>query len=177
MTWLDIAIVFALGYSLWIGYRKGFINRLAVLIAVVVSVMLGGGVAKLLEVPFSHINGFPPIALRFVTLTISYLLVYKGILFVGKRLDIVVHAMHMSFINRLLGTVFSLLVTLFLMSYAFMVVDRFLPRRAESGEKDVRNRSHYYDQIKPFVTILLPYQWILDKKTEDVQQSSEQIAT
>ena len=63
------------------------------------------------------------------------------------------------------------------MSYAFMVVDRFLPRKAESGEKDVRNRSHYYDQIKPFATILLPYQWILDKKTEEVQQSSEQIAT
>lgn len=171
MCWLDIAIGIALIYSLWIGYKKGFVNRAMALVAVIVAAMLSGSVSKLLENIFTQISGFPPVAIRFATLALGYVLVYKVIIFIGKRIDRGVRILHLSLVNRLIGMVFSLLIALLVMSYSFVVLDRFIPRKNGIEKVDIRNISHYYDQIKPFATTFLPSRLLPNKMVEKKEQA------
>jgi membrane protein required for colicin V production len=116
---IDLAFVFLAAFGFYTGFKKGFLKTifasLSILIAIVAALKLSPLVINLLEGAFSL---SAPIAF-ILGLVITFFLVMLLIRFIGKRLEGILKAIKINFVNKIIGGAF--LSLFFIVCFSFIV--------------------------------------------------------
>jgi membrane protein required for colicin V production len=125
MNYLDIILAVPLLWGLYKGLSKGIVKELAALIALVGgiygAVHFADNIHPYLKEHFSLETSFVPI----VSFAITFLIIVLGIRLIGFIIDKLVKAVALGLISRLLGGLFGVLKTAFILSCLFLVFNTF----------------------------------------------------
>lgn len=111
MNFIDLFVFVLLIWAVFKGFTRGLIIQIATLAAFVVgiylAIKLSGYTAHILS-RFIHSNEE---YLYIFSLAVTFLLVFFGISFLGRVVEKLVEAAQLSFVNKILGVIFSVFKT------------------------------------------------------------------
>ncbi|MCX7944078.1 MAG: CvpA family protein [Deltaproteobacteria bacterium] len=105
---IDIVVILILLFRSYKGYRRGIINEIARLFAIIFGVIGSVFVAGFFSSLFTHFIKNPAI-LGFVALATGFIFIVVCILFAGWIATKLIEAIYLGFINKILGLLFGLL--------------------------------------------------------------------
>ncbi|MFO7369538.1 MAG: CvpA family protein [Bacteroidales bacterium] len=169
MNYIDMFILVLLVYAAFKGFTKGFIMQLTLLIALGVGIFmalkLSGITARFLEDRLA----IRPESLYLVSVGITFLLVFIGINLVGRLIDKAVKSVDLSFINRMLGVLFSVCKTVIILGALLTFVDR-IDRQVRFLPENTREHSIFYKPFTQVIRVLFPS---FGSPNEDPSENSE----
>jgi len=125
MNYLDIVLAVPLLWGLYKGISKGIIKELASLIALIAgiygAVHFADSIHPYLKEHFSIETSFVPI----ISFGITFVAIVLGIKLIGFVIDKIVKAVALGIISRLLGGVFGIMKTAFIISGLLLIVNTF----------------------------------------------------
>jgi len=156
MNYLDIIFILIIIWAGFRGYSLGFIIQLSGLLALVIGAYIAYKTSFWLASQFSSFIVADPAILNTIAFILIFALAWALIVLLGKFLNVVVKFAMLSFINRILGIIFSLLKALFAVSIMLVLLGNldtslnFLPK------KQIDN-SLLYRKIEKFSSAIFPY--------------------
>lgn len=155
MNYIDMFILVLLVYAAFKGFTKGFIMQLTLLIALGVGIFgalkLSGITARFLEDRLA----IRPESLYLVSVGITFLLVFVGINVVGRLIEKAVKSVDLSFLNRMLGVLFSLCKTVIILGALLTFADR-IDRQVKFLPENTREHSIFYKPFTQVIRVLFP---------------------
>ncbi|MFH0756426.1 MAG: CvpA family protein [Bacteroidota bacterium] len=156
MNVLDIIFLVPLLFALYMGFKKGLIHMIASLLALILGIVgamkLRPVVASLLDGVFTiqpgHIN-----VIAFAVAFVAIVLVVHLIAFLADKL---IKAVALSFVNRVLGMGFGLLVTAFVISIILWPVNQVNQERQIIKPERIEG-SLLYRPLSAFAPAVFPY--------------------
>ena len=156
MNILDIIFLVPLLFALYRGFKKGMIHMIASLAALVLGIVgamkLRPLFASLLDSVFTidpeHMN-----VIAFAVAFVTIVLVVHLLAFFAEKL---IKAVALNFVNRLLGMVFGLLVTAFVISMILWPVNQVNAERQIIKPKHIEG-SLLYKPLSAFAPAIFPY--------------------
>ncbi len=125
MNYLDIILAIFLLWSLYKGMRKGIIKELAALIALIAGIYgainFADNVQPYLKEQFAMESSFLPI----VSFAITFIFIVLVVKLVGFFIDKIIKAVALGIISRLLGGIFGVLKTAFVLSALLLIINTF----------------------------------------------------
>ena len=125
MNYLDIVLAVPLLWGLYKGISKGIVKELASLIALIAgiygAVHFADSIHPYLKEHFSITTSFVPI----ISFGITFVAIVLGIKIIGFVIDKIVKAVALGVISRLLGGVFGIMKTAFIISGLLLIVNTF----------------------------------------------------
>lgn len=125
MNYLDIVLAVPLLWGLYKGISKGIVKELASLIALIAgiygAVHFADSIHPYLKEHFSINTSFVPI----ISFGITFVAIVLGIKIIGFVIDKIVKAVALGIISRLLGGVFGIMKTAFIISGLLLIVNTF----------------------------------------------------
>lgn len=125
MNYIDLIIVILLIIAAVHGAIKGFIYEVTSLIALIAGVWgameFSGATQKFLEDRLNFSNNYTDIFAFVITFILIIVLVH----FIGRAVEKAVETIALSTVNRILGLVFSVLKTAFILGILLMVIESF----------------------------------------------------
>lgn len=157
MIWLDwlilSVVVLAMIQGAWMGAVKRIIQLLAIVVGLTecwrIAPWIRDNVISYLDVG----EDFAKLLALALSFTALYLLIYWG----GSWLTSMIKGGVTSFVNRVLGAVLGLVISVYAMGYLFTLIDRFGPTEdtlVKYELSDVRRRSQFYAPVKASVVDL-----------------------
>lgn len=156
MNYIDIILLALLILSAISGYRKGFVEELAGLVALILGIWaalhFSGIVAQLLTENLNVHGRFLPVIAFIATFLIVIILVNIA----GSAISKMVKAVQLGFVNRLAGFVFGLIKGALILSVILVVVNK-LDQDVRLIPKEARTGSRMYDPVKNFAPSVFPF--------------------
>jgi membrane protein required for colicin V production len=149
MNYMDMFIVVLLIYAVFKGFTRGFIMQLSLLAALALGIFAALKFSQFTAAQLENHIHVRTESLYLISLAITFLLVFIGINLVGKGVEKLIAKVELSFINRLLGVLFSLLKTTLIIGVLLLFIDR-LDYKLHLLPKNSREHSLFY---KPMTTI------------------------
>lgn len=134
MATIDTIIVLIFVLAAVIGFRKGIINQLGSLAAIVISIIVcrlfGGVIVDILLSAHPEWNeaAMKRFAVSIFANCIIYIVVYYGVLLAARLLRKVTHTMLLGPVDRIAGSVFSLAKYFLLLSLVLNLYIAFVPK-------------------------------------------------
>lgn len=151
MNYLDIIIIIPLGIAIFRGLRKGLIIELALLASLFAGIFAGiyfsDFIAELLIKNF----GLNPIYTKAVAFALIFIAVIIVIRLIAKAIEKMVDLTALSFVNKILGALFSALKIAFLLSVVFFLFNRF-----DTHEKVITTQSKEKSLLYKPVSLIAP---------------------
>jgi membrane protein required for colicin V production len=155
MNWIDLIIVIILAVSLLRGFSQGFVKEAASLIALILgiwgAIRFSSLTAMKLYEWFDMTGQYVGIIAFLVTFGVIVVLVN----FVGVIVDRIVHAVALSFLNRLLGVAFGLFKSVLILSVFFVILNAIDARRPFLPKERIEE-SMFYNPISDVAPALFP---------------------
>lgn len=154
METIDIVILVFAGLMVILGFRKGLIISLALLVALILGIyaalFFSNWTGELLGSWLDTSSTFLP-AIYFA---ITFLAVLIGVLLLGKLIEKLVDVAGMGFLNRLAGALLGLVKSVLILSVIFYLISIAWPER-ELISSRTKERSIFYKHIAAvFPTIM-----------------------
>ena len=125
MNYLDIILAIPLIWGLYKGVIKGIVKELAALIALIAgiygAVHFADNIHPYLKEQFAIESSFLPI----VSFAITFIVIVLAVKLIGFIIDKIVKAVALGIISRLLGGVFGVLKTAFILSALLLIINTF----------------------------------------------------
>lgn len=156
MNVLDLILVIPLLFALYRGFTKGLVYMLASLLALILGILgamrfrdaAGQLLSRLFEIQPQYLN-----LIAFATTFVAIVLVVH---LIGFLVDKLLKAIALSFINRLAGMVFGLLVTAFVVSIILQPVNAVNQQRQFISREKMEG-SLLYRPLTAFAPAVFPY--------------------
>lgn len=142
MNWLDYLILLALGWGAFRGGMKGFAVAITSLIALYVAVILGFKGMHLATTWLQQQFGWNTPWLPFIGFLSVFVLVFAGILLLGRSLDRLFKVAALGWANRLAGALFGAFQMLLVTGTLLWLVDQ-----VQLIEAEVKHSSQLYPHI------------------------------
>jgi len=169
MNYIDMFILVLLIYAAFKGFTRGFVMQLTLLIAwglgIFGALKLSGLTARFLEDRLA----IQPESLYLISVGITFLLVFICINLLGKLIEKAVESADLSFLNRMLGVLFSLCKTVIILGALLTFVDR-MDRQVRFLPENSREHSIFF---KPFTKIIRTMFPAFGSPDEDTSENSE----
>ena len=163
MSWFDIIISLVLLGAFISGMRKGLTMQLAGLAAIILGAIFAGKVADILL----------PLILKSINISvntagvISYILAFVvivfGIKFIGKMIQSLFEALHINFLNKIMGAVVGTISASIVLSILVNLAVLLDPEEEVITSK-LKSDTFFYSKIQIVVPSIVPY---LKNKTWD----------
>lgn len=154
MNWFDILIIVVAIYSVFKGYKSGFIKQLASLVAIIACILISGKVSSIL-LPYLQdkipVNWAEPAA--FIA---SFLLIFAAAMLIGHMLQSILETIRMGILNKLAGAGLSLAKWMIIVSILFNLLAKMDENHILIG-KDIKEKSKTYKYIQPIAPMITPY--------------------
>ena len=125
MNYLDIILTIPLLWGLYKGIIKGVVKELAALIAVIAgiygAVHFADNVHPYLKEQFAAESSFLPI----ISFAITFIVIVMAVKLIGFIVDKIINAVALGIISRLLGGIFGVLKTAFIISALLLIINTF----------------------------------------------------
>jgi membrane protein required for colicin V production len=155
MNWIDLIIVVILILSMVNGFTNGLVKEVASLAALILgiwgAIRFSSFTAGKMYDYFDMTGQYVGIIAFLVTFGIIVVMVH----FIGIVADKILHAVALSFVNRLLGIVFGVFKSVLIMSVFFVILNAidarrpFLPKETIEGSK-------FYNPISDIAPAIFP---------------------
>ncbi len=170
MNYIDMFFLVLLIWAVYRGYSRGFMMQLtavaALLAGIFLAVKLSGWVSDLLE---NYLNIHPD-SIYLVSLSLTFILVFMGVHMLGDIIENRVETGSLSFLNRILGIIFSVFKVVLICGVILAYVNRFDLRVRILPEKS-REQSLFYEPLTKMATTIFP-----GLKAEDPDDSKQKLA-
>lgn len=155
MNYLDIILTIPLLWGLYKGIIKGFVKELAALIAIIAGIYGAIGftdnVHPYLKEQFAIESYFLPI----ISFAITFIIIVLTVKLVGFIIDKIVNAVDLGIISRLLGGVFGVLKTAFIISALLLIINTF-DYYLKLIPKEQKKQSVLYKPISNIIPSIMP---------------------
>lgn len=167
MNYIDIVLLILILLSAINGFRKGFVEELAGLAALILGIWaalhFSGFVANLITENFNYQSRFLPI----IAFTATFIIVLILVSIIGGIASNIVKAVHLGFLNQLAGLVFGVIKGTLVLS-VFLVVFNKLDQDVHLISKEAKEASRMYEPVKNFAPSVFPFlDFWGDLKTEE----------
>lgn len=157
MVWLDWGILGVIALATIQGARVGAVERVIQIIAAIIALSecwriapwLRENVVSLLDINFN--------TSKLIALVLAFGVIYLSVLGIASWLTSFLKGGVAGVINRVVGAVFGLVLSIYAMGYAFTAIDRVGPSTqtlAKYELSDVRLRSKFYRPVKESIVDL-----------------------
>ena len=168
MNYLDIIFLLLLLFALINGFRKGLIEEVAGLAALILGIWaamhFSGVVADFISENLKYNSTYLPI-LSFVA---TFVLVLVLVSLAGTLASHLINAVHLGFINRLAGLFFGILKGALILS-VFLVVFNKLDEDVHLIPEETKISSRMYEPIRNFAPSIFPFLDFWDEQPDDSQ--------
>jgi len=156
MNTIDLVFAILFLWSAYRGYTKGFIVQLATLAALLLgilgAIMFSDFTSDLITKKFDVSSQFLPI----ISFAITFIVIVIAIHLLAKVINKFIDAIALGVVNRLLGVLFSILKTAFIVSVILVIINKadnkynFIP-------DDTKNNSLLYKPLSNLAPMIFPY--------------------
>ena len=185
MNWFDIIVLIILLGAFIKGMRKGLTLQLAGFVAIIIGAIFAGKVAeKILPYILDVLNISANIAVV-LSYALAFLIIIVGVKLIGKMLHTIVEALHIGFINKMLGAVLGVLSASLVLSILVNLTIMLDPEEDIITNR-IKTESLCYSSIQKTAPLIVPYlkeevweKHIQDKlnKNNDEQELKKQNST
>ncbi|HKK80763.1 MAG TPA: CvpA family protein [Prolixibacteraceae bacterium] len=156
MNYIDIIIIVLVIISAVKGASKGFIYEVASLIALIAGVWgaikFSGATETFLVNRLNFTNQYIDI----IAFVITFLLIIILVHFIGKAIEKIVETISLGAINRILGLVFSVVKTAFILGVIIMVLEKISEDVNFMPEEDIQE-STLYEPLRNITVSTFPF--------------------
>lgn len=179
MNYIDYIIIILLLISAVKGATKGFVYEIASLLALIAGVWGAIKFSGATETFLVQRLDFTSKHIEIIAFAITFVLIIVLVHFIGKAVEKAVESVSLSGLNRLLGLLFSVVKTAFILGILVILIERLDESLPFLPEDDVQESS-LYNPLKNVAVSTFPFvqgliENIRDKAQpeEDTQESSE----
>ncbi len=153
MNALDIFFVLFLIWGIWNGFKKGLIIELFTFLALFLGLYAGIHFSDFIG---DQISGDVDSSYATViAFTVTFLAVGAMVYFGGKAIEKVIKIVQLSLLNKLLGAVFGLLKSIFILGALIMIFDSYDDRN-DFIDDSTKEGSLFYYPAKNILTFCIP---------------------
>lgn len=156
MNYIDPIIVSLLGWAAYRGFTRGLIIMVATFLALIIGIWgaakFSGLVAEWLVNTFNASSPY----MHLVSFTITFIGFVILINMAAYMLNRLLDAMALGFVNRLLGSLFSILKMALILSVLFVILNAFNERHDFMPENQIEN-SLLYKPVEEIASDLFPF--------------------
>lgn len=161
MNVIDIIIVVILLFAAVRGFMIGLFSSIASLVAIVAGVFCAIHFSYILEdMLLNSVLEWSSKTYKIVAFAVTFLVVVLTIIFIGKLLTKLADITALGLLNKLLGAIFGALKWSVILSFIFLLFDKF-NSTIPFVKKETLDESVFYSPIKSIVPTLFPA--IVDK--------------
>ncbi len=156
MNTIDLVFIILLLWSAYRGFTKGFIVQLAtfaaLLLGILGAVMFSDFTSGLIIKKFEVSGQYLPI----ISFAVTFIAIVIGVHILAKMINKLIDAIALGIVNRLLGVLFSVLKTAFIVSVILVLINKadnkynFIP-------ENTKEKSLLYKPLSNFAPIIFPY--------------------
>lgn len=156
MSWFDIIILLILAGAFINGMQKGLAMQLAGLISILLAAISAGKVAKII-LPYilNTINIAESIA-RVASYVLAFVIIVFAIRFIGKMFHTLIVALHMGFINKILGAVLGVISASFVLSIMVNLII-ILDSEETVITNKIKTDTFFYSKIQIVAPTIIPF--------------------
>lgn len=175
MNYFDIIFVIIIAWAAYRGFSKGFIYQAATLAALFFgiygAVKFSDVVSRFMAIKFNITSEYLPL----IAFAITFILIVIIMHLLGKMLEKLVKAVALSSINKLLGVVFSIAKSVFIISIILTGIDHINKNTGLIPEEKIE-KSLLYLPIAKVAPAVFPYLHFdeLKQSTSPTQEIEEQ---
>ena len=176
MNFIDLIFIVILLWSAYRGFTKGFILQLSTLAALLLGILgaieFSDFTAKLLSENFQIDSDY----LNIIAFAVTFVIIVIAVHILAKVIEKLIQAIALGFINKILGIVFGIAKTAFIISIILVLVNKannkyhFIP-------EDKINNSYLYQPLSNFAPMIFPYlnfDELKDGINEDEEKKKEE---
>jgi len=178
MNILDIIFLVPLLLALYRGFKKGIIHMVASLVALILGILGAMKLRPLYASLLYSIFDISPDYMNVIAFSVAFVSIVMVVHLVAFLVEKVIKAVALSFVNRLLGMGFGLLVTAFVISIILWPVNQVNAERQIIKSERIEG-SFLYKPLSAFAPAVFPYlkkqDWkeFIPKKKENVEKAQE----
>ena len=177
MNYLDIILSIPLLWGLYKGLKRGIIKELASLLALILGIYGAVHFSEQLQPTLQANTSIDESFLPIITFAATFIIIVLMVRLLGLLLDQIIKMVALGMISRLLGGVFGVLKTAFIIS-SLLLIFNTLDYHLELIQSEQKKNSLLYQSISEMVPLLLPEAEggnSLIEEAEKVWQEAEEI--
>lgn len=156
MNVIDIIIMVPLAWSAYKGFSKGLIISVASLLALLLGIY---GAIQFSDITSSYLIenfDFNTEYLPVISFAITFILIVFGVHFLARVLDKIAKAVALGPVNRILGGLFGILKTAFIISIIITLVIKFDEKTGVISQEQ-KESSLLFEPLAGFAPLVFPY--------------------
>lgn len=173
MNTVDLVFAILLLWAAYRGFTKGFIVQLATLAALLLgilgAVLFSDFTSELIIKKFDVSGQYLPI----LSFAITFIAIVIAVHLLAKALNKLIDAIALGIVNRLLGVLFSLLKTAFIVSIVLVLINK-VDNKYNFIPDETKNESLLYMPLSNFAPMIFPY-LNFDKIKEKFEEEKENV--
>lgn len=155
MSIIDLIILLCFLPAIYYGIKKGFIKQLAGIVALILGAWLAWKFTGILS---NWISGWVEggdTVIKIVSFTVIFIIVVVLVNLVGKLLEGIFRITLLSWANKLLGVIFSILKTALILSLIALILNQ-INGLIEIIPEDALAKSKLYEPISDLISVIFP---------------------
>jgi len=156
LTFFDVLFIILIGWSAFRGFTKGFIVQLASLAALLLGIF---GAIKFSGITAGYLDDhleMAPHYLSLISFAVTFIIIVLLVHLLGKLVEKLVDAVALGVANRLLGIIFAVAKTAFILSIIMIFVNK-VDNKYHFIPDDVKENSMLYEPISALAPTIFPY--------------------
>jgi len=153
---LDIIFLIPLLYALYRGFKKGLVYMIASLLALVLGILGAIQLRPVFAGMLDSIFNIAPQHLNVIAFSVAFVVIVLVVHIAAFVVDRLIRAVALNFVNRVLGMVFGVVVTAFVISMILWPINEVNAQRQIIKQKHI-DGSLLYKPLSAFAPAVFPY--------------------
>ncbi|MDA3879433.1 MAG: CvpA family protein [Prolixibacteraceae bacterium] len=171
MNYIDLIIIILLVISAVKGATKGFIYEIASLAALIAGVWGAVKFSGATEAYLVNRLNFTNQYINIIAFVITLLIIIVVIHFIGKAIEKIIQSISLGVINRLLGLVFSVIKTAFILGIVILLLEK-IDENVSFMPKDKVQESRLYSPLQNLTISIFPFMIELYENIKEKQDDT-----
>ena len=151
MIWFDIIVLIVLLGAFIKGIRKGLAMQLAGFVAIIIGAIFAGKAADLIFPYILDVLNISANIAVMLSYALAFVIIVFGINLIGKMLHNIIEALHIGFINKILGAILGV-ITASIVNLTIM-----LDPEEDIITTRIKTESLFYSSIQKTAPTIVPY--------------------
>ena len=156
MNVLDIIFLIPLLFALYRGFRKGLIHMIASLLALILGIVGAMKLRPLFASLLDALFNISPEHMNVIAFAVAFVVIVLVVHIIAFMVEKLIKAVALNFVNRLLGMVFGLVITAFVISMILWPVNQVNAEKQIIKPEHIEN-SLLYKPLSAFAPTVFPY--------------------
>lgn len=157
MNTFDLIVLIILAIAFVAGFRKGMVMQLVSLTGLMIALIFAGYIAKnILPLIVENVHDISPNVASALSYIFAFIVIMAAAHFLGKTIEKLIEIVHLSFINKTLGGIISLGISMTFLSLLLNLV-LMLDTKENIIRPDTKINSFFFERVRVVVPAIVPY--------------------